>query len=344
MLTLLSSLSKLTTCALNCVLNNIKTAGCDSPLDNACMCYGANYINLVTKCVTSGCPPEDALPALDIGRKICPNLNLPDLSSLDICASKCIVTSLPATGCAGPLDNNCICSAPFINTVAPCLLNACPNDKVVDALNFVPTICPNLPLPDLNPLQTCAKNCVIDTIKSQKCNSPLNTGCICTEPFTNVASQCIFSACDSSAVPPVLKLENKMCPNLKLPNLDALSPCGVNCIVKSIQSQKCAGPLDNNCICSLGFPLAAAGCIIGSCGFGDLGPAINLEFGQCKPGGILSAKCQASGIFKLLQPACWFSGFKNNAAAANQRRGTPEAQEMKRIYDMYMRGELDAYL
>ncbi|KAL1409360.1 hypothetical protein Q8F55_003342 [Vanrija albida] len=331
-------LSKLTTCALQCVLDGIPAAGCHSPLDDACMCYGDNFLNIVTKCITAKCKPEEALPALDLGIKLCPKLPLPNLSTLDICAGKCIVSQLGPAGCKGPLDFGCICSAGYIDKVSPCLLNACDNDKVTAALNYLPNICPSLPLPDLKPLQTCARDCVINTIKGEGCNSPLNTGCICTEPFTNKATQCIFGACPSSAVPAVLKLETNLCPNLRLPNLDGLTPCAVDCVVKGIQSQKCAGPLDNNCICSLAFPLNVAGCIIGKCGFGDLGPAINLQFGQCKPGGLLSAKCQASGIFKLLQPACWFSGFKNNAVV--QRRGTPDAMVMRHLFEQARRGQI----
>lgn len=95
-----------------------------------------------------------------------------------------------------------------------------------------------------------------------------------------------------------------MCPNLGLPDLSKLSPCAQTCVIKTLTKAKCQGPLDNKYICGLPFEFEVGLCLLG-CGLGDLAPALQLQFGVCDPKPT-NGQCTATGLWKILQPNCWF--------------------------------------
>lgn len=160
------------------------------------------------------------------------------------------------------------------------------------------------PACSLSKLSSCALVCVLNTISSAGCSSPFDTNCICTAKFTNLASACLATSCSVIDAVPALNLQKEMCPNLGLPDLSKLSPCAQTCVIKTLTKAKCQGPLDNKCICGLPFEFEVGLCLLG-CGLGDLAPALQLQFGVCDPKPT-KGQCTATGLWKILQPNCWF--------------------------------------
>lgn len=49
-----------------------------------------------------------------------------DPSELPACAQPCFIDNIPATGCSGQEDFECLCAdSDYINTVTTCVLGAC---------------------------------------------------------------------------------------------------------------------------------------------------------------------------------------------------------------------------
>lgn len=159
---------------------------------------------------------------------------------------------------------------------------------------------------NLSKLSPCALQCVIGTVGTAKCASPLDTKCICTPNFTNLASACLAAKCPLSDAVPALAMQRTMCPDLGLPDLSTLSSCTQVCVIKTLGATHCSGPLDKDCICGMPFKLNVGGCLLG-CGLQDLAPALQMEIGICDPN--TPGKCSATGLWRILQPQCWFGGW-----------------------------------
>lgn len=114
-------LSKLSSCALTCILGQITTNKCTGPTDTACICT-ASFTNGASACIAKSCPVLDSIPALDLSRSMCPDLGLPNLDNMSTCGQKCIINSIQKAKCAGPVDRPCICGLKFTADSGICLL------------------------------------------------------------------------------------------------------------------------------------------------------------------------------------------------------------------------------
>jgi len=115
------SLSKLSSCALQCILGQISSNKCAGPTDTSCICTAA-FTNGASQCIMNNCPITDAIPALDLSRNMCPDLGLPDMSSMSSCGQECVLTSMKQAECAGPVDRPCICGVKFTAKSGICTL------------------------------------------------------------------------------------------------------------------------------------------------------------------------------------------------------------------------------
>lgn len=141
------SLSKLSSCAMQCVLGSVKAVpNCSNPLDPKCIC-DERFVNAATDCLIAKCDHKDAVPALDIAKQMCPDLGLPDLSKLGDCAFECVISTLTGAHCKGPLDKQCICGIPFGLKAAGCLALKCALDGAGEAINLEFGICRPLDKP-----------------------------------------------------------------------------------------------------------------------------------------------------------------------------------------------------
>jgi hypothetical protein len=180
-------------------------------------------------------------------------------------------------------------------------------------------------LPDLTKLSPCALKCVTETVASAGCSGPTDTACICTEKFTNAASGCLMSQCETKDVLAALDLERTMCPDLGLPDLSSLNECSQGCILESMKASGCSGPLDKGCVCGAGYSIQAALCLLSdACGLGQVPKALKVEKDMCYVGS--AGKCESQGVFKVLDLDCWIQRDKRSVEGHHKRRGTSVAR------------------
>ena len=94
--------------------------------------------------------------------------------------------------CTSPFDKKCICTEGFTNDATACLIAKCPPEDIPPALNLEREICPDLGLPNLDPLSPCAQKCVIKTLTGAACKGPLDKNCICGLNFGLRAVTCLI--------------------------------------------------------------------------------------------------------------------------------------------------------
>ncbi|RSH80449.1 uncharacterized protein EHS24_009029 [Apiotrichum porosum] len=232
------------------------------------------------------------------------------------CASSCLIDGATSQGSALALQSS-TCSAasssPASDTGSSASQTGSPTSSAAAATSSSASI-------DLSTLSTCSLTCILGAISSQGCTGPTDTACICTEAFTNAAASCLTDSCTTADIIAALDLESSLCPDLGLPDLDSIGSCAQACVIDNIAAAGCSGPLDTDCLCGVKFELKASTCLIQKCNLTDLAKTLTTEIKMCLPSGGLT-KCTASGVFKLLEPSCWFSK-RDSAAAALQRRGT----------------------
>lgn len=154
----------------------------------------------------------------------------------------------------------------------------------------------------------------------------MDTPCLCREEFTNAAAKLLQEQCKSNDdIRAALNLQRDLCPDLGLPNLDPLNDCTLTCVLKSLNQRKCAGPLQKDCICKIGFTVDAAVCLVKECQFEGISEALELNLDICRGNG-QGDTCQAVGIWQMTDPRCWFRpGQKSPLADGLRRRGTSAA-------------------
>lgn len=186
-------------------------------------------------------------------------------------------------------------------------------------------------MPSLSKLSTCALQCVMSSVSAvPNCSNPLDPKCICDERFVNAATQCLLAKCEHKDAVPALGVAKEMCPDMGLPDLSKLPGCAFECVISTLQSNKCAGPLDKNCICGILFALNAVGCLTLRCGLQGTGQALDLEFGICRPTG--KPGCNATGVWALTDLACLIPGLGKHSKR-DGRQGTPAAMHYRALLD-----------
>lgn len=276
----LPDLGSLSQCTLPLVIGTLKSEGCAGPNDKGCICT-EKFINAATKSVLGGCPGGDAVPALKLVQDICPELPLPDLGSLPPCTLPQVIETLKSQNCSGPMDKNCICSDGFLNVATRNVLGSCSANDALGALDLVQDICPDMKLPDLRSLSECTLPQVTGALMSEGCGGPTDTACICTDKFLNAATQGILSNCPANDTISALDLVKGICPDMRLPDLGALPSCTLPFVTGALQSQKCAGPTDLDCICGEQFLNVATHGILDGCAPQDAVGALNVVHELC---------------------------------------------------------------
>ncbi|EJT47794.1 hypothetical protein A1Q1_03255 [Trichosporon asahii var. asahii CBS 2479] len=355
----------LSPCGSKCLIDAAAQLGCKGQDDIACVCK-PEYQSAVTPCMLK-CP-SDITAALALQSKKCsgssssagptagptgsasassegPQPTSPVIEGLTECGSKCLVDAAATHGCKSQDDTACVCTDAYRGTVTPCIIK-CPASDLTAALALSEKKCkaepsatsPGVPeptstggtggLPDISKLSPCALSCVLDTLGKAGCSGPTDTGCLCTEKFTNMASDCLQAKCQAADIVSSLNLQREMCPDLGLPDLGALPSCPLGCVLETLKKKECSGPLDKNCICKLNFSTSTMGCLMKKCKFKGLKESLELQIDQCRGS---SDVCEATGIWRVTNIRCWFQkrGYYEEQILA--RRGTPAAHMLRTV-------------
>ncbi|EJT48518.1 hypothetical protein A1Q1_02426 [Trichosporon asahii var. asahii CBS 2479] len=159
---------------------------------------------------------------------------------------------------------------------------------------------------DLSKLSPCALGCIVNVLTEKGCKGPADTECLCQASFTNAAATCLMAKCTNDDIRAALDLQNGLCPNMGLPNLKPLDDCTLTCVLKTLKKAGCSGPLDKDCLCRLSFTVTAGLCLAKDCAFDGIGQALELNIDICRGSDYSTDKCQATGIWRITDPRCWF--------------------------------------
>lgn len=170
------------------------------------------------------------------------------------------------------------------------------------------------------------------------CKGPQDTECLCQATFTNDAATCLMAKCTNDDIRAALDLQRGLCPKMGLPDLMPLDDCTLTCVLKTLQDAGCGGPLDKDCLCRISFTVKAGLCLAKDCQFNGIAEALDLNIGICRGTDYEGDSCQATGIWRVTDPRCWFKQAGGAAGAAGAegidadavkdmliRRGSPAA-------------------